>query len=543
MSETGGLEDPIARLLGLAFAGADLLFEVDRHGQITFALGAADNVTGTSDRDLIGQDWTAIFAPEEADLLSELLTGIRGGERKGPLKVALRHQGRGARAQFGSLSAFRLPQRSQYLSCALSRGGQPGLEGLELDENGLVTAESFEEATAILLAQADEAGLKLDLDLVELTGLNTGLGHMGADAATAARRVLAATLRAESYGGLGGSELARDRFALIRPAGSPASHLADRMETATGERLSAKTQKLPLESGSVAQNIRAMRHTLNRYSEDGAEAAAVGFREAVAQTLRQASRFKTIVATGDFTLAFQPVVILRDQTLHHFEALARFGKDGNPGETIRLAEDMQLITAFDLAVVKSVAEVLKAEPFTTRIAANISAKSLMIPSFIEALLEVTSRERNMRPRLMLEITETSQIGDLEQANRVLADLRKKGHIICLDDFGAGAASLDYLRQIEVDYVKIDGRYIQDMRADTRGEAIVRHVVRLCEDLGMSTIAEMIETEDSIALTRQLGVTMGQGWAFSRALEHPRWAGRDTSHSASARRAGAQEEWG
>ena len=533
---------PTIRLLGLAFAGADLVFEIDADGVIAFALGAAERLTGLSDTALLGRNWTDLVAGGDADLMIALRAGLRTGERQGPLRVSLRTVKSGGGARHGALSVFRLPQLGDRLSCALSLGAPPGLDQVAVHGGGLMPPETFANAANQMLAEADRAGLSLRLDLVEMTGLGAALAGLAPEAADQARRKLAATLRAESYAGLGASEITEDRYALVRPASSSGERLQERLGDAAGTGIAPRISELPLTAGSVTQNMRAMRYALDRYLEDGPEAAAKGFGAAVEKTVRETTRFKSILAEGAFQLAYQPVVSLTEGGLHHFEALARFEANASPADTIRLAEELELITEFDMAVVSGVAKALIAAPKGTKIAANISAHSLMLPRFIDDLVASTARSPSLRPRMLLEITETRLIEDLDRANLILGQLRAAGHVICLDDFGAGAASLDYLRKLDVDFVKIDGRYIQTMAAGSRDAMIVKHVVRLCEDLGVATIAEMIETHETADLARDLGVTLGQGWVYAKALPEPIWD-PPVSRNAPLKRAGAREEWG
>ena len=234
----------------------------------------------------------------------------------------------------------------------------------------------------------------------------------------------------------------------------------------------------------------------------------------------EATRFKETLAAHAFQLVYQPVVEPAQNRLHHFEALARFDGDDSPADTIRLAEELELICDFDLAVVNSVATHVVA--VKTTIAANISAVSLLKPGFPEALLAVTRADPTMRSRLLLELTETQALTDLTRANKVLGALRAAGHLLCMDDFGAGAASLDYVRRLDLDFIKIDGRYIQSASSRPRDVTILKHVVALCGDLGVKTIVEMVETAEAARIAADLGVTLCQGWFFGKPTVQPIW---------------------
>lgn len=528
------------QLVGLAFAGADLVFEVTEAGEVTFALGATEHLTGRKPSDFVGSNWRDVVGPDDADLLTTLLENLKPGERQGPLRVALSSSPVGRLPRFASLCVFRLPQAGSRISCALSLGAPAVMDRAPRDRDGLLPKETFPAAAATLLAEAERAGLPVRLDLVELDGLDAAVSAMDSSAAEATRRRVAATLRAESYAGAGASEVATDRFALVRPAdGAAGDRLAARLRNVAGAGVTPVTAELALAAETPSQNLRAMRYALDRYIEDGADAAKTSFKSTIERTMRDTGRFKAMLAAGSFHLAYQPVVDLKTRALHHFEALARFDPNSSPADTIRLAEELGLILDFDLAVARCVAAILASTP-DLKVAVNLSAVSLMTPGFVAMLAQTTALDPDLRPRLLLEVTETQALADLPLANEVIGQLRRLGHVVCLDDFGAGGASLDYLRHLEVDIIKIDGRYIQALDTRPRDIIILRHVVALCRELGVATIAEMVEGPEAARLAGELGVELAQGWHFSKPLPEPRW---EPAAAPPARRAGEVEQWG
>ena len=539
----------VVRLLGLAFAGADLVFEIDSDGVIQFALGAAERLTGLADRKLVGMDWAGLFARSERALLARLRSDLTGGERRGPMRVELAPRetltSRPATAapSNASLSVFRLPQLGSRLSCALSLGAPVTGIAYSRDARGLTPADSFADSANFLVQEAAKAGLSLSLDLVEVQGLRDRLARLAPDEAEEARQSLQAALRADSYGGVGGAEVGLDRFAVMRTSESTPERLLKSVDAATGGNARPTLARLPLDGAEAVQNMRTMRAALDRYIESGGEAASRGFQATVARTLKDSQRFREIVATGAFDIAYQPVVSLETGELHHFEALVRFSKDTSPAETIQLAEELEMIQAFDLSLVRSLVRELGREPKTTRIAANLSAHSLMIDGFLDEILGLVGNGLDLRSRLIIEITETRRIHDLDRANVLIARLRAAGHVVCLDDFGAGAASLDYLRLLEVDFIKIDGRYIQSLTEGSKEAILVKHLVALCGELGVATIAEMIETDEVARLSQTLGVHLGQGWAFSRPLDRPKWGPPPSPARPARTRPGTREVWG
>lgn len=523
------------KLLGAAFAACDLMFEVDCEGMITFALGSTQGLVATADGALEGQCWRNLFGVEEQPLLQALLRSVGPAERKGPLAVTLAPETPQSPGRPAALSVFRLPDRpGQLLSCALTFHG---LSGWRDGGDHLLSGEAFTDTARRLMREADDAGLSLRVDLVQVDGLSAEAGPDG----EALRRRVTATLRANAYNGEGAAEVAPDRFAVLRPSAASAAALDEQLREAADAAVEPVVASLAFTAASVDENIRALRYALDQYIDRGARDAAVNFGAVVQRTAREAAKLKSALASRAWNLVYQPVVRLKDDSLHHFEALARFEPGASPAPSISLAEELGLIVDLDLAVARKVAEVLAKHKSTIAVAANLSAVSLMQPAFHKAFAALTRHDPGLRPRLLLELTETQRLTDLAGADRAIQDLRGLGHPVCLDDFGAGAASLDYLRQLQVDFIKFDGRYIRSLTAGSRDEVILRHMVGLCRELRIETIAEMIETPETRQVAEGIGVALGQGWCFAKPgaeLVYP-----PLSTALPVRRTGEVTSWG
>ena len=534
--------DQRAQFLGLAFAGADLAFEVDQGGVIRFAIGAVEQITGIGEIDFVGRSWDALVVESDGELLRSLLESLGPGERHGPMRVGLKPRKDGGLTRFASLSVFRLPQNDGGVSCALSLGA-PAVQG-EFPRNafGLLDRSTFNTAATAAVTEATRAGHPVALSLVQLEGLDGSMSALDPVAAEAARRKIGAAMRLESYGGVGASEIAPERYAFVRSTATPASRIAERLRAVCGDAVNAVAADLLLDESTPEQSLKAVRYALNQFMEAGPEESAAGFSAMLERTARATARFKTTLAGGSFSLVYQPVIDLERNQPHHFEALARFAGAESAAATIELAEETGMIIDFDLAVAKSVIKVLATEEKIWKIAINLSALSLMEPRCVDALAELTSRNPALRPRLLIEVTETQKLHDLPAANKAISRLRKLGHPICLDDFGAGSASLNYLSRLEVDFVKIDGRYIKDLKNRPRDFVVVKHVAALCRDLGVKVIAEMIETEEAAASIKGLGIPLGQGWLYGKPTSKPIWPPTQAARP-TARRGGVVERWG
>jgi diguanylate cyclase (GGDEF)-like protein len=239
-------------------------------------------------------------------------------------------------------------------------------------------------------------------------------------------------------------------------------------------------------------------------------------------------------AEGKLDLAYQPIVRSRDGSITGVEALLRWNDPirGNvpPMTMITVAEHSGLISQLGAWVLERSClarrEWLKTKPSATLdLAVNISARQLMSPDFCSIVASVLTRTE-MNPRsLILEVTESLFIEDLDHAINLLANLRELGVRLALDDFGTGFSSLSYLRRLPIDIIKIDQSFIADIGELSSGTAVVAAVTNLAHVLGLAVTAEGVETHaqrDEVAL---IGCDSAQGYFFAR----PTTASAITAH--------------
>jgi EAL domain-containing protein (putative c-di-GMP-specific phosphodiesterase class I) len=522
-----------SRLLGMAFAAADTLVELDADGRVSLALGAGPCPQSPLVESWTGARLTDLVGKAGQKQLADALKSIRPSARTAPIDALMAcgsDRVRKARLRF-----FQLPDLAPAVSCSITYDGAPFT--LDLPEAPqLLSADGLLTRVRGSLLEANEA---LAVAFVDVPGLAVE----GEAQQRAAARV-AAVLQASSIDGSSAARLTPERFALVR-ASEDKSDLATEVRDAAaaeGLDLIVRTTEAAL-SGVVSADstVRALRFALEAcIREGGIDGAGAALSESLKRTLDQADRFRAMVQAREFALEYQPIVDLATGVTHHFEALARFGSRG-PADSIRLAEELGLIEGFDLAVVEKTLQQLRRPGFgLTKIAVNVSGASLGSDGYVDGLLRLTASTPDIRKRLLIEVTETAAVADIEAAARRLSGLRRAGIRVCLDDFGVGAASLDYLHRLPADTVKIDGRFVRDIVSDQRARDLVSHLVELCADLKMATIAEMIETEEQKTTIRGLSVGYGQGWLFGRPAAEPTTAGPG---AATARRVGSVEGWG
>ena len=508
------------RLIGFAFASADLLIEISESGEIAFAMGASEALSGAAETAFVGRAWRDFIDPRDRPVMAMFLQGLAEGQRAGPIVLRLAEAGRAA-----SLTAFRAPHNGGAVSCALVRANGDFM----LPAGVLQDRAAFEALACDLVLTANQNGKDLELSLIELDGLSMARAQSSPAARQTLEAQIAGAMRAQAYGGLAATGLEDDRFALVRARGESPDALADRLtallQSATGHPITSTADAIPLEGlDNPHQMLRALRYALDSFSREGAAwetpaSQLEALDQAMRQTLEAAGELGAAILRKDFRLAYQPVVNLIDASTHHFEALVRFGDAESPFPQIRMAEEMDLIEGLDLAILETAIEAMGARPELI-LAVNVSGRTIMSPSYVAAATQLIAGSPGVRGRLMLELTETAAIAEMDQASRHLDALRREGCEICLDDFGAGASSLAYLQNLKFDVLKIDGRYIRDLQYGGRDATFVMHLVSMCRDLGIKTVAEMVETSAAELAVRKAGVDMAQGWLYGMAADIP-----------------------
>lgn len=246
------------------------------------------------------------------------------------------------------------------------------------------------------------------------------------------------------------------------------------------------------------------------------------------QELRQA------LTLAEFEPFFQPIVALATGATLGYEALARWRHPErgllSPAAFIATAEAGGLIARIDRQVqhraCQALARLQAARPqwpplFLTL---NVSAQDFVEPDFVRAMAALPQDTGIDPRRVKLEITESALMADPYAAARRLRACREIGFGIAIDDFGTGHASLGYLQRFPVDTIKIDRGFVRDITTEEKNRRIVDAVLRLAEGLGMTVVAEGIETEAQRQALAALGCTLGQGYLFGRPEAESRISG-------------------
>jgi len=220
----------------------------------------------------------------------------------------------------------------------------------------------------------------------------------------------------------------------------------------------------------------------------------------------------------DFTMAFQPILDIGSGHVWAYEALVR-GPNGEPAGTILERVTDATRYQFDQAArVKAIelAGRLFPRDSDTRLSINFMPNAVYEPNAcIRASLEAARRVDFSYRRLMFEFTEQERFHDIEHVKRIVAAYRQQGFLTALDDFGAGFAGLNLLANFRPDLIKIDMELVRGIDTDSGRNAIVAGITAIARALGVTVLAEGIETAAERDALRSLGITLMQGYHFAK----------------------------
>lgn len=244
--------------------------------------------------------------------------------------------------------------------------------------------------------------------------------------------------------------------------------------------------------------------------------------ESIHSRLKEKVRIKKALEEDRFIPWFQPILCLNDDKVNHYEALARMRDEDDtillPGAFIDTAERFGLIGAIDRVVMEKTmrlqADMARQGRYLS-FGMNLSGKNLGdegLLSFLQSKISETGADPS---RLTFEITETATVHDLDRAIKFINALKSLGCRFSLDDFGVGFTSFVYLREMQVDYIKIDGSFIKRLNENPHDQLFVKAITEVARGMGIKTIAEFVEKEESLKLLREYEVDYAQGYLIGK----------------------------
>jgi len=408
---------------------------------------------------------------------------------------------------------------------------------------GLMTRHAFERQAAELLSAAvsplAHCILYLDIDRLHIINETFGM-HVGDDVIVLVAECMAKTL---PHGALS-ARISGDRLAALVPnAGMDAA-------AAVAEKIRAAVAAIAPRAGQGAFEVSASVGVAPIGRSENALAHALATAEIACKAAKDRGRNRVevfqdsdqsiirrhtdILIIGQlrealdcdkFRLDAQPILPLRgNYGRPRFELLIRMlGDNGEiipPAKFLSSAERYQLMPSIDRWVVRRACELLGAynksiSEESARFAINLSGQSLRDESFLQFVIDQIEKSELPPNVLCFELTETATIGNLAKAQDFMRTLQNLGCQFALDDFGTGVSSLAYLKDLSVNYLKIDGSFVRDSVHNARSDSMIKAIAQLAKVMCMETIAEYVETDSLRVKMTELGVDYGQGFAMGK----------------------------
>jgi diguanylate cyclase (GGDEF)-like protein/PAS domain S-box-containing protein len=403
---------------------------------------------------------------------------------------------------------------------------------------GLVNRGALVERADRALARAAHSGGRvalLVLDLDHFKGINDSLGHHAGDALLAAvgRRLVAVTRAADVVARLGGDEFA----VLMDEADSVDTvlSLTRRVSQCFDQPIDIDGRQLPVSASIGVASSAAGEHdwsTLLRHADAALYAAKHEKRGTVRvfdRAIERKLERRVVIERGlhralendELELHYQPLYSTSSGEVTGYEALVRWTRENDeavhPAEFIPIAEQAGLIVPVGAKLLDMACAQIRrwrdGGADTLRVAVNVSARQLADPDFVLVVGSALSRHDVPPSALTVELTETALLDAPETARASLATLRDAGVAVALDDFGTGYASLSHLRTLPITHVKIDRSFTAGIPDTEHDLAIVRSTIDLGHALGLSIIAEGVNTAEQLEVLTRLGCEEVQGFAL------------------------------
>jgi diguanylate cyclase (GGDEF)-like protein/PAS domain S-box-containing protein len=529
----------------------DAVITTDASGRVTFLNAVAEQLTGWGDAEARGKPLGVVFrlideenstpladpvghclhgedcsAPEEHGLL------VCRDQREISVDLSVAPIRNNDHATIGAVLVFRDVSAQRKLANELSH------QATHDTLTGLVNRAEFERRLMHVLASASphnpHALLYLDLDQFKV--VNDTCGHVAGDDLL---RQISALLRTKL----------RSRDTLARLGGDEFGVLLDHCPIAEAKRIADGLRELlrafrfgwqdksftigvsiglvPIvEAGETLSSVFSAADAAcyaakdmgrNRVHVYKADDRMLAQREG---EMRWIPRIEQALNEGRFRLYYQPIRAFSPRATRHGEILLRMldeqGRIVLPGAFIPAAERYGLMLAIDEWVVSKSLEALSVAAGEAGVfMVNVSGQSLGTTEFLDFVTD-RIRETGVAPdRLCFEITETAAASELGDVLRFINTLKKVGCRFALDDFGTGLSSFGYLKTLPVDYLKIDGAFIRELAADDIDRAMVEAVNRIGHRMGLSTVAEGVESDEIAHRVQEIGVDYGQGYGLAK----------------------------
>ena len=415
------------------------------------------------------------------------------------------------------------------------------------DLTGLPNRAMFEELLELSIARArrhDGSVAVVHVDVDDFTLVNDSLGHHNGDVLLTelAHRLRVATRETDLVARKGSdqfllllADLERDGSGELDAALIRAESVAQRIHEVLRDPFEVDGTELYVsvsvgislypQDAPDASNLLHNAEAAMRESKKAGPAGYVVSSRGVADPkskLSYVTRLRKAVDRSQWVLHYQPVVELATGTMVGVEALIRWADPDRgliaPNDFIPLAEELGLIEPIGDWVLEEMGRqdrIWRANGIDLEIGFNLSPRQFWHPDLSARVLSRIEDSGLDAQRVLVEITESSAMMDPDRAQRILWDLHAGGLRVAIDDFGTGYSNLSRLRDVPVEVLKIDRTFVMDVDSDPQAASIVTAFIELGRGMGMTTLAEGIETEGEWRFLAERGCTLGQGFYFSK----------------------------
>jgi diguanylate cyclase (GGDEF)-like protein/PAS domain S-box-containing protein len=545
-------KDELIKLSRAMDASASIVIITDLQGNIEYINPKFSEVTGYSRAEVIGKNTRLLSSGETSDAIYQDLwaTIAAGQEWRGEL-----HNRTKANTYYwcrNSISAVKnhLGEISHYISVQeditneYQLSEQLNYQACHDALTGLINRPEFERRTKCLLATLltdDSKHALCFIDLDQFKVVNDTCGHMAGDELL---RQLGCALQRSVRKNDTLARLGGDEFAVLIE-NCPLAHAQrvayDLQKTIQDFHFSwqGRTFRVSASIGLVAINettsdlseLMAKADSACYVAKDqGRNRIHIYHPEDRELALRQGemqwvARIHQAIAEDRLCLHAQAIEPLTNSAGKHYEILIRLrGNEGEiipPGAFLPAAERYNIITQLDRWVIKECCKLLLAHPAFLEqinfISINLSGQSLTDESFLDFVIRELEQASIDCTKICFEITETAAITHLTRAMTFISTLKGLGCKFALDDFGSGLSSFAYLKNLPVDYLKIDGMFVKGIVNDPIDHAMVKSINEIGQIMGMKTIAEFVENNEIKGMLREIGVNYVQGYGVGKPL--------------------------
>lgn len=533
----------------------DLIWATDAQGSFTYLNNAAQEIFGMAPADLLGRCFFD-FEVDSAHFPNRRFLSMlkRNGE--------IRHYVTHLRSKTGEDRWLGINARVTLNEAKEVRGIRGTARDITDEHRALMRIEHLALHDALTdlpnrhamhrsverALESSKPGALLVLDIDHFKYVNDNFGHRAGDQIVAGMgSILRDVVRSQ------GGELYRiggDEFAIHLPG----SLRDDAVKTAEHVLAAIRHYRLQVAEGRIVSNISAsigmciypfhgdtlpallsnVDMSMYQAKDLGRNRFAVfdpdsGALRKTHKRIHWAKRLREAIDRDQIVLFAQPVVRLSDQQTTHHEILMRIREENgtyiSPAVFMEIAETLGIVQEIDLRVVEKVLEHITSRGLAgtkVRYFINLSGVSMSSQDWVDQFMALLASSEVQPNQLVFEITETAALSNIDVALKFIRRLKEIGCRIALDDFGSGFSSFYYLKQFDVDYLKIDGSFIRDLANDSGSRLFVKALNDVALGLNKQVIAEWVEDPAAVDLLIRMGTQFGQGYFFHRPRPLEEW---------------------